>query len=63
MDDPISALDVRVRRNVFMNCLLKYLKNKTRILITHSIDFLSLADKIVMMDKGEIYKMGTFEEL
>ena len=40
MDDPISALDARVRRKVFMNCLMKYLKDKTRILVTHSIDFL-----------------------
>jgi len=63
MDDPISALDVRVRRAVFMNCILKHLKEKTRILITHSIDFLSLADKIIMMDKGKIYKQGTYAEL
>ena len=63
MDDPISALDVRTRREVFMNCILKYLKHKTRILITHSIDFLSLADKVIMMDKGKIYAQGTFDEL
>jgi len=63
MDDPISALDARVRRKVFMNCLMNYLKEKTRILITHSIDFLSLSDRIVIMDEGKVYAFGTFEEL
>jgi ATP-binding cassette subfamily C (CFTR/MRP) protein 4 len=63
MDDPISALDARVRRKVFMNCLQGVLKDKTRILITHSIDFLSLSDRIIIMDEGKIYACGTFDEL
>lgn len=39
------------------------LKDKTRILVTHSIDFLHMADKIVMMDKGKITAQGTYDEL
>jgi len=30
------------------------LKDKTRILVTHAIDFLHMADTIIMMDKGKI---------
>jgi ATP-binding cassette subfamily C (CFTR/MRP) protein 4 len=63
MDDPVSALDARVRRKVIENCLLGHLKGKTRILITHSIDFLSLADKIIIMNEGRISECGTFSSL
>lgn len=54
MDDPISALDANVRKKIFMNLILGYLKNKTRILVTHAIDFIHLADRIIIMDKGRI---------
>jgi ABC-type proline/glycine betaine transport system ATPase subunit len=30
------------------------LGGKTRILVTHAIDFLHLADRVVVMDGGEI---------
>jgi len=28
------------------------LKGKTRVLVTHAIDFLHLADKVVVLDQG-----------
>ena len=39
------------------------LKEKTRILVTHAIDFLHLADKVVIMDDGKIDASGSFESL
>lgn len=63
MDDPISALDAHVRMNIMKNVLKGMLKDKTRILVTHSIDFLDMADRIIMMDKGRITAQGTYEEL
>ena len=39
------------------------LKDKTRILVTHAIDFLHLSDKIIVMKKGRIVLDGTFESL
>ena len=39
------------------------LKEKTRILVTHAIDFLHLADKVVIMDDGKINASGSFESL
>ena len=54
MDDPISALDASVRRKIIMNLILKFLSNKTRILVTHAIDFIHLCDKVILMDKGRI---------
>lgn len=54
MDDPISALDASVRKKVIMNLILKFIKHKTRVLVTHAIDFIHLSDKVVLMDKGRI---------
>ena len=44
MDDPISALDASVRKLIIENVILGKLKNKTRILVTHAIDFVHFAD-------------------
>jgi ABC-type multidrug transport system fused ATPase/permease subunit len=34
-DDPLSALDAKVARRIFEDVILKYLKGKTVILVTH----------------------------
>jgi len=63
LDDPISALDANVRRSVFSNVILGCLKEKTRVLVTHAIDFLHMADRIIIMEKGRIACSGSFEEV
>lgn len=63
MDDPISALDAHVRKKIIQNVFFGVLKNRTRILVTHAIDFLAEADHIIMMDRGRIMAQGTYEEL
>lgn len=63
MDDPISALDASVRKNIFLNVILGYLNGKTRVLVTHAIDFIHLADKIIIMEKGRIVNHGSFSDL
>ena len=39
------------------------LKDRTRILVTHAIDFVHLADRVVIMKKGKVQAQGTYEEL
>lgn len=63
MDDPISALDANVKKKIFLNVFLNKFKNKTRILVTHAVDFLHLVDNIVLLKKGKIVLHGTFDEL
>jgi ABC-type bacteriocin/lantibiotic exporter with double-glycine peptidase domain len=63
MDDPLSALDSNVKKNVFQNVMLKALNNKTRILVTHCIDYLDKADKIIIMENGQIKYFGIFEKI
>ena len=50
MDDPISAVDAIVKRKLMKNVLLGYLKDKTRLLVTHAIDVLHMADRIIFID-------------
>ncbi|XP_049821979.1 ATP-binding cassette subfamily C member 4 isoform X2 [Aethina tumida] len=63
LDDPLSAVDAHVGRHLFDECVLKYLENKTRILITHQLQYLKEADVIFVMRDGKIEASGTFEEL
>jgi ABC-type bacteriocin/lantibiotic exporter with double-glycine peptidase domain len=63
MDDPISALDATVRKQIIENVILGKLKDKTRILVTHAIDFVHFADTIIIMEKGRIAAKGSFEDL
>lgn len=39
------------------------MKNKTRILATHAIDFLDVCDSIILLDKGKIIFKGPYEEV
>ena len=63
LDDPISALDANVKKKIFKNLLVGHLKNKTRILVTHAVDFLHLVDRILVIKEGEITLDGNYEQL
>ena len=54
MDDPISALDTQTRKKIFEDVFCGICKDKTRILVTHAVDFVHLADKVVIMNDGKI---------
>jgi ATP-binding cassette subfamily C (CFTR/MRP) protein 1 len=62
-DDPISALDAHVGQNIMKNLIVKDLHNKTRLLVTHALQYLSYADRIIYMENGEISWVGTYEEI
>ncbi|EFN85517.1 Probable multidrug resistance-associated protein lethal(2)03659 [Harpegnathos saltator] len=63
MDDPLSAVDSHVSRHIVDECICGYLKEKTRILVTHQLQYLPFADQIIVMNNGSIEQMGTFNEL
>lgn len=54
LDDPISALDANVKKSIFKNVIMGDLKTKTRVLVTHAIDFLHLADRIIVIKDGKV---------
>lgn len=48
-DDPLSAVDAHVGKHLFEKCILKHLAGKTRILVTHQLQFLKQADLIIVL--------------
>ncbi|XP_045472555.1 ATP-binding cassette sub-family C member 4-like [Harmonia axyridis] len=63
LDDPLSAVDTKVGRHLFDKCILEHLRGKTRILVTHQLQYLKRADIIIVLNKGCIEAQGTFDEL
>ena len=61
MDDPLSALDSHVKRKIFNNLINGEMKGKTRILVTHAIDFIDRCDRIIVLDKGRVTLDGSYD--
>lgn len=64
-DDPLSAVDSHVGKHIFneLICNRGLLKNKTRLLVTHGIQWLPEVDYILVMDDGKISESGTYNDL
>ncbi|KAG4104317.1 P-loop containing nucleoside triphosphate hydrolase protein [Neocallimastix lanati (nom. inval.)] len=63
MDDPLSAVDAHVSRDLFDNCITGALNGKTRILVTHQLHVLPDVDYIIVMKGGRIEEQGEYNEL
>ncbi|MBE9038714.1 ABC transporter transmembrane domain-containing protein [aff. Roholtiella sp. LEGE 12411] len=63
LDDPFSALDNIVGRQILQQCLLGILGKKTRILVTHNLDYAMASDRIIFLEQGTITEVGTPQEL
>ncbi|KZC06945.1 Multidrug resistance-associated protein 4 [Dufourea novaeangliae] len=62
-DDPLSAVDAHVGKHMFEECVDKYLRGKTRILVTHQLQYLRNVDRIIVLKDGKIEAEGTYDEL
>lgn len=63
LDDPLSALDSQVGKVVFERGIMRYLKAKTVLLVTHQLHLLPELDYIIVFEKGRIKEQGSYEEL
>lgn len=50
LDDPLSAVDTHVAKHLYEECINGYLGNKTRILVTHQVQYLKDADHIMILN-------------
>jgi ABC-type sulfate/molybdate transport systems ATPase subunit len=48
---------------VFHNCILTALAGKTRVLVTNQLQLLRHCDKVLMLEKGKVAHLGSFEAL
>ena len=63
LDDCLSAVDVDTERLLLKNLILGAWRDKTRLLVTHRLSVLPLADRILVMRGGAIILEGTYESL
>ena len=63
LDDPFSALDLKVTQHIFSECIKGLLGQKTRLLTTHHERVIREADDIIVLCKGRILGKGSLTEL
>ena len=65
LDDPLSAVDTSVAEHIFEKCIIDHLKNagKIIILVTHQIQFIEKATKILILKEGQCLSYGSYSEL
>ncbi len=62
LDEPTAALDAESEKNV-QKGINELIEGKTTIIIAHRFSTVRNADKIVVLDSGEITEMGNHDEL
>ncbi|KAJ3313911.1 Multidrug resistance-associated protein 4 [Boothiomyces sp. JEL0838] len=63
LDDPLSAVDTKVARILFEDCICGALSSKTVILVTHQLQFVQRCSKIVILEDGKLVDTGTLSQL
>ncbi|TVU07887.1 hypothetical protein EJB05_41262 [Eragrostis curvula] len=59
LDDPFSAVDAHTAAD----CVMTALAEKTVVLVTHQVEFLTETDRILVMEGGQVSQQGKYEEL
>lgn len=62
LDEPTAALDARAEYEVFER-FAELTKGKTAVLISHRFSTVRMADRILVLEKGELKEIGSHAEL
>jgi ATP-binding cassette, subfamily B, multidrug efflux pump len=62
LDDALSAVDTKTE-NTILNAMKKIMVGRTTIIISHRVSSAKLANKIIVLDDGNIVESGTHESL
>ncbi len=61
-DDSLSAVDTKTEETI-LNNLGKIMRHKTSVMIAHRVSTIKNADKIIVLEDGEIAEIGNHESL
>ena len=62
LDEPTAALDARAEYEVFLR-FAELTRGKAAVLISHRFSTVRMADRILVLGRGELLEQGTHEEL
>ena len=62
LDEPTSALDAQAEYDVFER-FIALTKGKTSIIISHRFSTVRMADRILVLQNGQVLELGTHQEL
>lgn len=62
LDEPTSALDARAEHEVFQR-FSELIKDRSAVLISHRFSTVRMADRILVLNQGEVLELGSHQEL
>ncbi|NBE56671.1 ABC transporter ATP-binding protein [Streptomyces boluensis] len=62
LDEPTSEMDARGEHLIF-RALREMAKDRITLVVTHRLDNVKMADRIIVLDQGRIREEGTFDSL
>ncbi|MDO4415594.1 MAG: ABC transporter ATP-binding protein [Erysipelotrichaceae bacterium] len=62
LDEATSSVDTRTEKNI-QDAMTELMKGRTSLIIAHRLSTIRDADRIIVMDHGEISEQGSHEEL
>jgi ATP-binding cassette subfamily B protein len=62
LDEPTSALDARAEYDVFVR-FAELTRGKSAVLISHRFSTVRMADRILVLEQGELIEIGSHQEL
>jgi ATP-binding cassette, subfamily B, bacterial len=62
LDEPTAALDARAEYEVFQR-FADLTKGKSAVLISHRFSTVRMADRIIVLDRGQLIEIGSHQEL
>ncbi len=62
MDDSLSMVDTRTEETI-LNRVMHIRRNKTTLIVSHRVSTINRADRIFVMERGELQEQGSHDEL